>query len=375
MAPRGFLSAVACIAMSACSPFGDRAYSCTSDSQCDVGGTCTSGFCAAADSTCDSGYRFGNAAGGLSNSCVGGTPAEHDASPEIDAKIFHDAPAPDVTCFGTGIGKTCFMNTDVPTQPVSITTAIDTDGAMCSTVVKDDPPWCVIAGTDVLLTGTINVTGSKPLVLVATTGTLSINNALDLASHRGGQTGAAAASGAACDAGTPPNNNGGGAGGSYGAKGGTGGNNGGTPGNTKTVDLRGGCAGQDGKSGTFGKGGAGGGAVYLIATTKIVVGGSINASGASGSAGVTGNAGGGAGGSGGFIGLDSPIVMNGGAIFANGGGGAEGSGNTTKGNDGNESANGAAAGTTACIACDARAAARARGVDRSTDDDLRGGDQ
>ena len=344
MATRALLVAAVAVSVAACSPFGGGAFSCERDDQCNTG-KCSSGFCSFADPSCPSGYRFGDASGGLANTCVGDN-SNIDAAVEIDSKVFLDAPAPGVTCFGMGFGKTCFMEANLPNAPATVPAGpFNTDNSpLCATNVEGNPPWCVIAATDLTIaTGTLAAIGTKPLVLVAT-GTLSVNGTIDVASHRGGQQGADSNVAAMCDAGTAPNNSGGGAGGSFGAAGGNGGNNGGVAGAIKPTNaMRGGCPGQDGKSGMPGAKGLGGGTVYLIAATKIVVGGSINASGAGGSAGVTGNAGGGGGGSGGLIGLDSPMVTNGGAIFANGGGGAEGSGNATKGNDGNESINGAAA--------------------------------
>ncbi|MFT3695119.1 MAG: hypothetical protein QM831_18425 [Kofleriaceae bacterium] len=330
------------LACAACNPFGDREYACTSDSQCGASGKCASGFCSAADPSCASGFRYGNAAGTLSNVCVGDG-AEHDGGLTIDAKEYKDAPPPGVQCFGMGFGKTCFMDADVPTAAVTINTNIDTGtDPMCSTKVMNNPPWCVIAGTSVTVSGNANITGSKPLVLVAVAGEVDVNATLDAASHINGQNGAANASGADCDAGMDPDN-GAGAGGSYGAKGGTGGNGDamhGQPGNTKPADMRGGCAGQNGKGGTPGNGGLGGGAVYLIATSKIVVTGAINASGSGGHKASNNGSAGGAG-SGGLIGLDSPIVTNtNGVIFANGGGGGEGANNQFGGNDGNDSNNG-----------------------------------
>lgn len=346
-APMGHLGPVLLAALlAACNPFGNREFACQLDSQCDPGGRCANGFCAVADSSCSDGFRYGNAAGDLSNICVG-DPGSLDGAPRVDAKVFLDAGEPGVTCVGAGIGKVCFMDADVPTAAVTLTGTIDTDtDAMCSTKVVGHPAWCVVAGTTVTVTSSLAVTGGRPLVLAGVAGDVSIPGTLDVASHKGGQTGAAAASGNDCDPGMAPNNNDGGAGGSYGAKGGKGGNGDAThavPGDTKPLGLRGGCAGQDGKSGMNGTGGKGGGAVYLISTTQIVVGGAINASGAAGTAGKSGDAGGGGGGAGGFIGLDAPAIMNGGAIFANGGAGAEGSGNTTPGNDGTESVNGAKA--------------------------------
>ncbi|MEO6773181.1 MAG: hypothetical protein ABI467_09175 [Kofleriaceae bacterium] len=350
MVVRALVGAMA-LGVVACSPFGGGAFSCERDDQCGPG-KCSASYCSFADSGCASGYRFGDASGPVANSCVGVTGTGSDASViDLDARTDLDAPAPGVVCYGQGFGKICFDAANVPATPATLTAqTIDTDTSpLCSTVVQTTPGWCVVVATELTISGTVTAIGTKPLVLLAT-GTLQVDGTLDVASHRGGQTGAGAVATDAtlCDPGTPPGNNGGGAGGSFGAVGGNGGNNGGTAGALQPANsMRGGCAGQDGKSGTNGTRGAGGGVAYLIAGTKIAVTGAIDASGAAGTAGVNGNAGAGGGGAGGLIGLDAPIVTNGGAIFANGGGGAEGSGNTTKGNDGNESTLGVAAAATA----------------------------
>jgi hypothetical protein len=210
------------------------------------------------------------------------------------------------------------------------------------------PPWCVIAVNDLTIApGTVNAIGNKPLVLVAVT-TITVTGTLDVSSKRGGQIGAGsvAVGNMLCDPGTAGGNNSGGAGGSFGSVGGLGGNMGAEVVGTlmPTNVMRGGCPGQDGKTGTAGQKGLGGGVIYLAAGTMISIAGSINASGAGATPGVSGNAGGGGGGSGGLIGLDAPVVaMTGAFIFANGGGGAEGSGNVTQGSPGQESINGAAA--------------------------------
>ncbi len=344
------VAAVGCGLFAACSPFGGGGFSCERDDQCGAG-TCTGGYCSFADSSCASGYRFGAAASTLSNTCVGdGSTA--DAS-DVDAKVYLDGPPAGVTCFGTGFGKVCFADGDIPNDPVAITGPIDTDSSsLCSTTVIGAPAVCVIAGTDVTTTGPIAVTGAKPLVVVAT-GTLTIDS-LDLASHRDGRVGAGAVATdnvTLCDGGTQPDNNGGGAGGSFGAVGGAGGkgnnHNGGVAGAIEPpTAIRGGCYGQDGKSGGVGAKGRGGGAVYLIAITQIIVDGTINASGAAGSGNAAmngGKGGGGGGGSGGLIAFDAPIVTNNGMIFANGGGGGEGSSNNNNGANGTEPTSTAAA--------------------------------
>jgi hypothetical protein len=225
--------------------------------------------------------------------------------PPIDALV----------CFGTSSEDTVCL-TIGPTAPVTLPVAIDTDGATCSPYVLSGPAGCVIAATDITAAGTIVVTGTKPLILVAT-GTISISGTLDVASHRGGTLGAGHDP-PACVAG------GLGAGGTFGGMGGTG-IAGTTSAPVPPTTLRGGCKGQNGGGNGFGVGGAGGGAVLLIATT-LDLGGAINASGAGGVRGGMIDTHGGGGGSGGMIAIDAATITGTGKLVANGGGGASGTG-------------------------------------------------
>ena len=326
--------------LGACSPFsGASQFVCDSNEDCQgaLDGRCEStGFCSFPDGQCPDGRRYGELSGPFSQQCVG-TP------PPVDG----DVPQPEAgeVCFGdpTGFARPCFAMP--PDLPVTLDGAVNTDGAMCATV--SNTLACVIAGTTVTipLGATVTVTGTKPLVLLATQ-TLTIDGTLDVASKIVGDQVGAAANDAGCNAGTAPGALGGGAGGSFGAAGGNGGNpNGGTAGAAAPPSaLRGGCRGQDGSeqvADTRGIGGNGGGVVYLIAETAIAIGatGVVNASGAGGSNGVSDLAGGGGGGSGGLIGLDSPSVTNAGLVFANGGGGGEGSGNSNPGRAGSDPVN------------------------------------
>ncbi len=340
----GKVAAVAAVVLgvgTGCSPYGGGAFTCTTDQQCSrsgTPGTCetSTGFCAFADPVCGSGERYGSLAGSLSNTCVGGGG---------DAGTVDNPP--NLNCYGTGFVNACFVT--APSGPLTLAAPINTDVGSpdCSSLVTNATGWCVIAAGDITTTGAITATGARPLVLLATA-TLHVTGTIDIASHRAGalvnpgQIGAGAVPATdttLCDPGTPPGANGGGAGGSFTT---TAGGNGGDPnhgaaGGMKTVAaLRGGCAGQDGMSGTPGTKGMGGGAIYLYAGTSITIDGAIDASGAGGTHGVTGNAGGGGGGSGGMIVLDAPAVTNNSVLYANGGGGAEGSGNTTPGFDGAE---------------------------------------
>lgn len=342
----GLLFAAAVVIPLACSPFGGAsAFVCDDDTDCQnagqPGGRCESstGFCAFPDDSCGPLGRYGELAGGLSGQCV-----ESDQPPPDVLEPDGPPVDPGDTCFGSagGLVEPCFAPADVPAGAVALTADIDTDASnLCSTVVKNTTA-CVVAGASISIANgvTVRATGSKPLVLLATGGAITVDGTIDVASHVAlptPPTPGASANFAGCDAGTVPNNGGGGAGGSFGSLGGNGGNgrnvaaSGGAAGATQVPNaLRGGCPGQDGDgAANFGPGGASGGAVYLIATTSVAIGaaGAINASGAGALNGfLSGSVGGGGGGSGGLIGIDAPAITNAGNVFANGGGGGEGSG-------------------------------------------------
>jgi hypothetical protein len=321
-----------------CSPFGGGAFDCTLDTQCGAAGKCSTGFCSFPDDHCDSGYRYGEASGPSSNQCVGDGMRDGSVATDDTLTDTMGPPSDSNNCFGTGLVTACFAA--APTGAKVLSGDIDTGtSGLCDTDPRNDD-WCVIAGASISVPGTVHVTGTKPLVLVAT-GTIDIPGALDSSSKRAtGQVGAASLS---CSSVVMvPGASSGGAGGSFGTKGGNGGGGagaatGGTAGDAVSpTTLRGGCRGQDGNGTNKGAGGGGGGALYLISNTSITVGGSINASGAGGSAGTTNASGGGGGGAGGFIGLDAPTVSSAGTIIANGGGGGEGSGSVTPGNPGGD---------------------------------------
>ena len=238
------------------------------------------------------------------------------STPAVDG-LDPDVPRDAGNCFGAGLVNTCLPA--LPSAPRTLATAFDTDSAECFV----DKGWCVMAATE-LSVSALRVTGSRPLVLVAT-GSITVDNMLDVASRRIGNTielGAAASS-PACIPGQTASQGGGGPGGTFGGRGGNGGV--GTLNSAESglvvslTAFRGGCAGGDG-AGSANSRGPSGGAVYLIARTRITVAGTINASGAGGGPG-------GGGGSGGMIGLEAPVVSGTGSVFAIGGGGGEGSGN------------------------------------------------
>ncbi len=255
-----------------------------------------------------------------------------DAGP-ADAFVPPDAQR----CFGT-VNPICL--TQLPTQPRDFLTptAINTDTSLlCETT--DQPELCVVTGTSMMVASKLTGVGSKPLVLLATTGAIIVSAELTVASG-GGIIGAGA--GGPCAAGQNPITGGGGQGGSFGGKGGNGGdrttNDHGVAGAVTALGttLRGGCAGAAGAGADEGAGGSGGGAVALIAPT-ITVSGLINAGGAGGRGATENSSGGGGGGSGGTILLDTLDFTNSGLLLANGGGGGEGSGSSTAGASGADS--------------------------------------
>lgn len=337
------------VGITACSPYGGgAAYHCETDAQCaggPSGGRCepTTGFCSFADSACGSGQRYGSASGSLSGVCVGDEP-EIDAGIDgsIDGSV--DAP-PSALCLGTPL-RVCLTTT--PTQPLVFGATINTQNDCAQIVTQTNgPDLCVIAGTTVTAPGATRVTGTRPLVVVATD-TMTIQGSLDASSAPG--TAAAGANPAACAmAGTGADDTGGGAGGaggSFGAKGGDGGrgdeNNNGNPAGQAAGGIaagpqisdvvRGGCGGGNGGDAGAGRGtgSAGGGVVYLIAGTSITIAtnGGVFAAGAGGGAGPA-CGGGGGGGSGGMVGLDAPTITITGKVAANGGGGGGGGSSST----------------------------------------------
>ncbi len=244
---------------------------------------------------------------------------------------------PGAHCFGSS-DKVCLVT--LPDGPFdlnggmnTITTDITTNCA--PTTIESTITACVIAGTSIQIDGTLIGVGSRPLVLVATNGSIVVSGTLDVASHRDEMPGAGADPGVGCGGGTPPSGASGGAGGSLGGLGGIGGDgsggSGGMPGPViATSTLRGGCAGVRGGAspGVVG-GGPSGGAVLLIANGIGIAGtGTINASGRGGDGGANLNdgvrRGGSGGGSGGMIVFDAPSLMIDGTVMAQGGAGGEG---------------------------------------------------
>jgi len=289
----------------------------------------------------------------------GGEPVDAPAPP-VDAAI-PDTPVPPQDtqfCYGAGLLRVCFGSLPIGNINLPIGGVLDTSGAGCNFVVgqQGGPQLCVISGTNLTVTGNLVAVGTRPLMLVATdTITVVGQGSIDVSSVSGGGARTGAGGNASeCSLSTKGQNDqggaGGGAGGSFGTAGGKGGTgdqndngpgraDGGNPGNTQTnpTVLRGGCAGGDGGNGNSGdpralggEGGEGGGAVYLIAATRIAIEGNVFASGAGGRVTIGSNGrleGAGGGGSGGMVVLDAPTIQVSGRVVANGGAGGGGGGN------------------------------------------------
>ncbi|MBA3393391.1 MAG: hypothetical protein H0T89_12140 [Deltaproteobacteria bacterium] len=245
--------------------------------------------------------------------------------------------ASDLVCHGTGLLEVCLAPPTIGT--LTLAGNVDTTvGNGCIAVPQPGGlELCVRHAETIEINDGIRVTGSRPLVLVATR-TITITSMLDVSSTNLGRVGAGAADDCVSgdDGANGTSNAAGGAGGSFAFQGGGGGTtssvSGGAPGpELLLVTAIGGCPGGRGGTagaGTNARGGAGGGAVYLIASSRIVVTatGSINASGAGGQGGAAVNHGAGGGGAGGLIGLDAPMVEIVGTATARGGGGGGGGG-------------------------------------------------
>jgi hypothetical protein len=290
----------------------------------------------------------------------------------IDASSGDDDASTDVAsldafpCFGhTGL---CVMSP--PSDRNFGAQTINTSAASSCTVLVDQPnngpQLCVLIGRSVIVSGVVKAIGTRPLVILATeTLSITMDGQIDVASRTAGMatTGAGANPTSCVDGenGVDTNNidAGGGAGASFRGRGGDGGDaddiggKAAQPLTSAPALVRGGCKGRFGGKATGAiayDGGDGGGAVFLVAGTRIEVTGDINASGGGGKGGAIGgnaNSGGAGGGSGGLIWLDAPIVIVTGDVLANGGGGGGASGALPGGTGGTSTdpATGGAAGT------------------------------
>lgn len=245
----------------------------------------------------------------------------------------------ELQCFGSLLGQHyCFVV--MPTEPIvfGAATTIDTDvDARCDATSGE---VCLIVATDIELSGAVTATGHRPLALLATNA-ITFTGSIDVSSHVASALVGAGGNNGDCKT-NERNGNGGGAGGTLAGKGGQGGAGsdlGGTPGLVVPITtLRGGCPGGTGHGNNLGVGGNGGGAVYLVAGSRITLAGRIDASGAGGRGGPPFQTGGGGGGSGGVIAIDAPTIDAGIGVtlIANGGGGGGGASSLVAGSDGND---------------------------------------
>jgi hypothetical protein len=284
-----------------------------------------------------------------------------DAAIDAPDAMSGDAPTGNGFCYGPSGWQVCLdasASGSVPLQGLLDTDKSDASDPCLKNLpaswTATQPAACIIVGGTVTL-GALQVTGSRPLVIVAQS-RIDVGGLVDIASHRSpSAVGAGTAAAADCKAfplgpGTGPPG-GGGAGGSFMLPGGNGGTGDGTSqagGQAPTglvgapSRLRGGCAGQPGGGGKPDDAGAGGGAIYLVSAGTIAFSGtgSINVSGAGGG-GEDGLHGGGGGGSGGMIALYAATIATTAntILIADGGGGGGGSANSgpmVKGKDGHE---------------------------------------
>jgi hypothetical protein len=245
------------------------------------------------------------------------------------------ADAPGASCIVAGFDLCAHQQPNGPIH-FEVDTTINT--TLDCNVVLFNPTGgsvCVIYASDLAVTSTVRASGARPLVLAAT-GTITIDGTLDVSSSAMIGVGAAAndpscavtrAAGAA---------SGGGAGGSFRGKGGDGGNGtvsagtAGLAGDSVALPavLRGGCRGST----SFGTASSGG-AVRVVASASLIVTttGRVLANGGGGGSSGFDGIGGVAGASGGMIQLVAPSVAIHGVVTANGGGGGEGTDMTTNG--------------------------------------------
>jgi hypothetical protein len=235
------------------------------------------------------------------------------------------------------------------------TTALTINGATSAFFVRQDP-YAVLLAAAFSVQNPIKITGSAPLIVVATD-RVTIDASIDLhavgsAAGPGAATAGAGVGGAGSSFLVPnvgERESSGGGGGSYGSLGGPGGSSDTTHtpagasgtryGAQLTEPLIGGSPGGAGGFVTLG-GGGGGGALQISSAVSITIAATINAGGGGGATGGTGLAGGSGGGAGGEILLEAPTItmMGSSALVAagggGGGGGANGSMPGSPGNDG-----------------------------------------
>jgi hypothetical protein len=271
------------------------------------------------------------------------------------------APADSPACTSTGFLNLCDQTANDENFIVGSTELNSDTDNRCKVVVQTSGPnICLLYfnRVEIMAGGTLSVSGSRPLALVAKD-TFLVRGTLDVSSRRDperiGAGSARTAAGLCSFTSGPQAADGGGAGGAGGTfitRGGSGGvgnsdnsgggepnRAGGVPGLAITAPafLRGGCDGQKGapdENDAAGAGGHGGGAVYLSGAS-LDISGSVLAGGAGGTGGGVDDGGGG-GGSGGMIVVQSGSLKVSGRLLANGGAGGQGGGGVNPGKSGDD---------------------------------------
>jgi hypothetical protein len=151
-------------------------YVCTTNADCqddDQQGICESTLsCSFADSTCDSGRRYGSAAGELSKACVDGDVADGgvdaaiaDGGPEaLDAGLTDAALDAGLTDAALDAAPPCsiFVTTSITDEPTALNLMrISVDGTMlgdcqaspqpAAFAVSEQCQWCVPSGAQILI--------------------------------------------------------------------------------------------------------------------------------------------------------------------------------------------------------------------------------
>jgi hypothetical protein len=317
----------ACVA-GACAQFGASGASCTVGAgagcaqslECVVPPMDTAGTCTAVSTTC-------------APSDAGTIDFDFAPSNVSLATILSNAS----TAQAENVASSCAITTDTASpstclnSPISVVTQLD--GSTVNLIV--------VSSLTVQTTGSIDVTGTVPLVIVSLSdvtflgGNLQGNSTSDMLGTGGPGGGPGGTTGAGGGAGGGPSSSQtaiiGGGGGSYCGVGGAGG--GGTQSTFYGGDeIRPLVGGSGGGSGAAGAAGFGGGGVQIVATGAITIpaGAYITVSGGGGDFSGDGCAfqNGGGGGSGGSLLLEAPTVTVGGILAANGGGGGGAIGGT-----------------------------------------------
>lgn len=324
------------------------------------GGTSDAGSCGSGDS-CTSGVLRRCAGGSeVVETCALGCSSEGTRCAElvpsnVDPSLMMPAPNGSVPA-----GTTVRFSTDTCTQPELATYRVAQGAGL--------PELCVLVVGDLTIEagGTLVLRGDRSFVVLAY-GNVAIEGTIDASAYgsvpgAGGFLGSSVPSRAATGVGAggggdaDPINAGGGGGGALCGAGGEGGASesatGGPAGSPlglgyELVPLHGGGGGGAGAfiidGATYGRGGAGGGALQITARGSIAVNGRILAGGGGGAGGLLtadGEGAGGGGGAGGAVLLESPDVVFGTGSFVNvgGGGGGGSAGLDVDGTDGQDAA-------------------------------------